>query len=101
MNLLTLPSNREEAWRWSDLSGLPVLADAEPTGAVPDALPWLECGSGPRLLFVSVRVVPAPEVAAGPADRLIAEVGRLTAELEAEPTIARTDVVVASGGVPA
>jgi Fe-S cluster assembly protein SufD len=49
---LVLPSNRLEAWRWSDLSALPALADAAPTGAVPDELPWLDCGNGPRLLFV-------------------------------------------------
>ena len=34
--LLDLPSNRAEAWRWSDLSALPALADAAPTGRVPD-----------------------------------------------------------------
>jgi len=52
MSLLALPSVREEAWRWSDLSALPALADARPTGLVPDDLPWLDCGQGPRLLFV-------------------------------------------------
>ncbi len=52
MTLLALPSPREEAWRWSDLSALPALVDSAPTGAVPDALPWLDCGDGPRLLFV-------------------------------------------------
>ncbi|HVQ07321.1 MAG TPA: SufD family Fe-S cluster assembly protein [Allosphingosinicella sp.] len=50
--LLDLPSNRTEAWRWSDLSALPGLAEAEPTGRVPEDLPWLDCGEGPRLLFV-------------------------------------------------
>jgi len=50
--LLDLPSNRAEDWRWSDLSALPALAAAEPTGAVPEVLPWLDCGEGPRLLFV-------------------------------------------------
>ena len=49
---LDLPSNRIEGWRWSDLSALPALAEAAPTGNVPDALPWIECGEGPRLLFV-------------------------------------------------
>lgn len=49
---------------------------------------------GPRQLFVSVRVVPVPDMAADPADRLLAEVARLTAALEAEPTITRADVVV-------
>ena len=52
MSLLALPSAREEAWRWSDLSALPALADAQPTGQVPDDIPWLDCGEGPRLLFV-------------------------------------------------
>jgi Fe-S cluster assembly protein SufD len=50
--LLDLPSNRLEGWRWSDLSALPALADATPTGAVPDDLPWIACDKGPRLLFV-------------------------------------------------
>ncbi|HZF42560.1 MAG TPA: SufD family Fe-S cluster assembly protein [Sphingomonadaceae bacterium] len=49
--LLELPSNRAEAWRWSDLSQLPTHAAATPTGEVPTALPWL-LGEGPRLLFV-------------------------------------------------
>jgi Fe-S cluster assembly protein SufD len=52
MTLPALPSVREEAWRWSDLSALSALADAQPTGRVPDDLPWLDCGDGPRLLFV-------------------------------------------------
>ena len=53
MSLLALPSNREEAWRWSDLSALPRLAERAPTGEVPAELPWIECGNeGPRLLFV-------------------------------------------------
>ncbi len=51
MSVLELPSARQEAWRWSDLSALPALADA-PHGrphSVDDL--WLGCG-GPRLLFV-------------------------------------------------
>jgi len=57
VTLLDLPSAREEAWRWSDLSALPALADAAPTGRVPDALPWIDCdGEGPRLLFVDGRL---------------------------------------------
>jgi Fe-S cluster assembly protein SufD len=52
MSVLALPSVREEAWRWSDLSALPGLADARPTGRLPDALPWLDCENGLRLLFV-------------------------------------------------
>jgi Fe-S cluster assembly protein SufD len=50
--LLDLPSNRTEAWRWSDLSALPALAEARPTGLVPVDLPWLDCDKGLRLLFV-------------------------------------------------
>ena len=53
MTLLTLPSNREEGWRWSDLSALPQLTEREPSGRVPDDLPWIACErEGPRLLFV-------------------------------------------------
>ena len=53
MSLLTLPSNREEGWRWSDLSALPTFAAAAPSGRAPDELPWLDCDEdGPRLLFV-------------------------------------------------
>jgi Fe-S cluster assembly protein SufD len=52
MNTLALPSRQEEAWRWSDLSALPALAEATPSGRVPDDLPWLDCDKGPRLLFV-------------------------------------------------
>jgi Fe-S cluster assembly protein SufD len=55
--MLALPSNREESWRWSDLSALPALAEARPSGRAPDTLPWLECGlDGPRLLFVDGRL---------------------------------------------
>jgi Fe-S cluster assembly protein SufD len=48
---LALPSQREEAWRWSDLSALPALSDAPsaPTTIDP-ATYWI--GTGPRLLFV-------------------------------------------------
>ncbi|HEY6916084.1 MAG TPA: SufD family Fe-S cluster assembly protein [Allosphingosinicella sp.] len=53
---LDLPSNRVEAWRWSDLSALPELAGREPRGVTyPDfhQLPWLSgAPEGPRLLFV-------------------------------------------------
>jgi Fe-S cluster assembly protein SufD len=49
---LDLPTNRAEAWRWSDLSALTALADAQSTGRVPEVLPWLDCGEGSRLLFV-------------------------------------------------
>lgn len=51
MTLLDLPSTRQEAWRWSDLSALPELAGQphRPVRAVDDL--WIGCG-GPRLLFV-------------------------------------------------
>lgn len=67
---IVLPTPRDEAWRWSDLSALPEIAARAPTGAVPDALPWLDCGAGPRLLFVdggfdAARSDPGP-VAIGP-----------------------------------
>ncbi len=53
MTLLDLPSNRTENWRWSDLSALPALAEATPSGRAPEDLPWLDCEiDGPRLLFV-------------------------------------------------
>lgn len=52
MSVLALPSRQDEAWRWSDLSALPALADAPATGRVPQSLPWLDCGRGPRLLFI-------------------------------------------------
>jgi Fe-S cluster assembly protein SufD len=55
---LVLPSNRTEAWRWSDLSALPEIAARQPTGTVPETLPWLDCEiEGPRLLFVDGRLV--------------------------------------------
>ncbi|HTU13230.1 MAG TPA: SufD family Fe-S cluster assembly protein [Allosphingosinicella sp.] len=62
---LDLPSNRLEAWRWSDLSALPALAGATPTGTLPDMLPWLDCGEGPRLLFVDGQLRQG-DVAVGP-----------------------------------
>jgi Fe-S cluster assembly protein SufD len=49
---LTLPSTRGEAWRWSDLSALPALAEARPTGAPRSADDlWIDL-PGPRILFV-------------------------------------------------
>jgi Fe-S cluster assembly protein SufD len=51
--LLDLPSNRDEDWRWSDLSTLLDIAARAAGGALPDALPWIACGDeGPRLLFI-------------------------------------------------
>lgn len=48
---LSLPSTREEAWRWSDLSGLEALSVAPATGAT-SGLDSHWIGAGPRLLFV-------------------------------------------------
>jgi Fe-S cluster assembly protein SufD len=68
---LSLPSTRQEAWRWSDLSALPTLADAQPSGRTPspDDL-WI--GDGPRLLFIDGAYDPsrsnAGPVEIGPAD---------------------------------
>lgn len=53
MRHLALPSNREEGWRWSDLSALPTFSAATPSARAPTELPWLDCADdGPRLLFV-------------------------------------------------
>jgi Fe-S cluster assembly protein SufD len=53
VSLLDLPSNRDEAWRWSDLSALPEIVAREPRGTVPEVLPWIDCAcEGPRLLFI-------------------------------------------------
>jgi Fe-S cluster assembly protein SufD len=55
MSALALPTVREEAWRWSDLSALPKLADSEHRGGVIDVHDlWIGLG-GPRLLFVDGR----------------------------------------------
>jgi Fe-S cluster assembly protein SufD len=73
--LLDLPSNRDEGWRWSDLSALPEIAGRQPRGTVPEALPWIECAiDGPRLLFVDGRLV------AGQSNLGAIEIGALTAE---------------------
>ncbi len=53
---IALPSPRDEAWRWSDLSALPALAEARPAGGATDIGDrWLDLG-GPRLLFVDGRL---------------------------------------------
>lgn len=52
---LTLPSPRDEAWRWADLSALPALAAATPTRVEPiisQFVPELRLGDGPFLVFV-------------------------------------------------
>jgi Fe-S cluster assembly protein SufD len=72
MSVLSLPSPREEAWRWSDLSTLPALAEARPRGGVIDTSAlWLNLG-GPKLLFVDGRLdrgISAPgDIAIGPVD---------------------------------
>ena len=46
---LALPSTRDEAWRWSDLSALPALAEAPASNRAIEPV-WI--ASGPRLLFV-------------------------------------------------
>lgn len=51
MATLALPTTRDEAWRWSDLSALPMLADA-PARAETTDVGALWIGEGPRLLFV-------------------------------------------------
>lgn len=54
-----LPSSKDEAWRWSDLSALPGLAERAPAGSVPETLPWIDCArEGPRLVFVDGRFAP-------------------------------------------
>ena len=57
MTLLDLPSNRDEAWRWSDLSALPDIAAGTPGGTAAVAVPWIDdAAEGPRLLFVDGRL---------------------------------------------
>jgi Fe-S cluster assembly protein SufD len=78
VTLLDLPSTRQEAWRWSDLSALPALAEA-PHGrpkAIDDL--WLGCGS-PRLLFVD-GVLDAANSAPGPLT-----IGHLASEGSSHP----------------
>jgi Fe-S cluster assembly protein SufD len=59
VTLLSLPSVREEAWRWSDLSELSEIAARQPSGRVPEALPWIDCAcDSPRLLFVDGKLDP-------------------------------------------
>ena len=49
---LALPSTRDEAWRWSDLSGVPALAAVRASGTFRSADDlWIDV-AGPRLLFV-------------------------------------------------
>ena len=85
--LLELPSNREESWRWSDLSALPELVARQPTGTVPEALPWIDCAlEGPRLLFVDGKLaaeqsrlgtVEIGDIEADPSDHALARlIGR-------------------------
>ncbi len=87
MSLLELPSARDESWRWSDLSALPAILERQPSGAIPGALPWLECArEGPRLLFVDGKLaaersnlgtVEIGRVEVDPADHALAkQIGR-------------------------
>jgi Fe-S cluster assembly protein SufD len=82
MSGLALPSKRGEAWRWSDLSALPELAERESLGMVPDSAPWLECSAdSPRLLFVDGRLVAERSrlgpVTFGPAEAVVHPLARL------------------------
>ena len=52
---LALPSTHDEAWRWSDLSALPALAEA-PAKVAPHDIEAHWIGDGPRLLFVDGRL---------------------------------------------
>jgi len=61
---LALPSRRDEAWRWADLSALPELAAAQPTRAARDVR-GLRLGDGPFLVFVD-GVLDAAQSAPGP-----------------------------------
>jgi Fe-S cluster assembly protein SufD len=73
--LLDLPSNRAEAWRWSDPSQLPEIAARQPHGTVPEALPWLDCEiEGPRLLFID------GQFAAEQSNLGTVEIGRIESE---------------------
>ena len=78
MSVLELPSTRQEAWRWSDLSALPELA-RQPHGALraADDL-WIGCG-GPRLLFVD-GVFDAARSDAGPF-----AIGQITSDASSHP----------------
>ena len=90
MMLLDLPSARDEAWRWSDLSRLPELVAARSNSSILGELrelPWLECGlEGPRLLFTdgvlaaersNLGTVEVGYIKAAPADHALAKhVGR-------------------------
>jgi Fe-S cluster assembly protein SufD len=69
---LALPSTREEAWRWSDLSALPALAAGAPAGGVFDTSDLWIGSDGPRLLFIDGKFDPAMSepgpIAVGPID---------------------------------
>ncbi len=100
---LALPTARTEGWRWSDLSGLPALAEARPSGALPDALPWLDL-PGERLLFVdgvlqqgSAAVGELPHASDHPLGRLAGALGpRL--HVRGRDAIALQIVHVSTGG---
>ncbi|MFD1610742.1 SufD family Fe-S cluster assembly protein [Sphingomonas tabacisoli] len=79
---LSLPSPRDEAWRWADLEALPALADARPSGTAAE-LP-VPLGDGPRLVFVDGKLDQAQSnagpLAIGPVDtRSDHPLGRLAA----------------------
>ena len=84
MSVSVLPSNREEEWRWSYLGAIPALEDAQPSGRLPDELPWVDCDpAGPRLLFVDGRLDAARSLL-GPV-----EIGRVDVEAADHPLASR------------
>ncbi|MEH3105834.1 MAG: SufD family Fe-S cluster assembly protein [Sphingomonas fennica] len=109
---LALPTARDEAWRWADLSALPALAEASPAHGVIDVSDlWIGCG-GPRLLFVDGRfeagssaadgiaIGPVPAASDHPLGRLAAGRDGWTLALDAGHAAAATIelVHVVTGG---
>ena len=89
--LLDLPSNRDEGWRWSDLSALPALAEVHAKEA-PDIelheLRWIECAlPGPRLLFVDGRLDESRSHLGG------LTIGEVAADVDGHPLAGCDDVV--------
>ena len=58
MTLLTLPSNREEAWRWADTAALAAAASSTRSGGDAVAEHFLDL-PGDRLLFVDGELHPS------------------------------------------
>jgi Fe-S cluster assembly protein SufD len=108
---LTLPSARDEAWRWSDLSVLPALTEQAPTGQAPDPSAFWIGQDGPRLLFVdgvyAAQHSDPGSLLLGPVDLMSDHaLGRLcdgkdgwTLTLEAGHALPRIEIVhIATGG---